>query len=367
MIVLKLKTDEELQSTAEASSSNTTSSKTTDATSNSSSGRPEPQPTERPSDEGWIASLVKRVVANTSLSIKDVIFKFDDGDGRVLTATLNSLNIFSADPRNRWSVSSFFEPEGDQKRVCKAASARGLSIRLDRSTAMEKREGANRPKHDTSRNSGGSGIRNSDRRKKRKHEHEVPVLRRANISVRGWFSLAPVHVAEKKAAPKRTTTSAAQKKTTTHDDPFQGYNGWHNGKEEVRGHPATVLDIHCSRLRFALSETQVDTMMKINDKVEHATVVLTQATARVVQRQREAHNNQKTESTAKTVMTTNDVKAMLNAASYKVEQEEIKRKMTRNEMLYQEKQQEKQRVLQEQTRQRARQQAQQKLRNHPTA
>ena len=365
MIVLKLKTDEELQSTAEASSSNTTSSKTTDATSNSSSGRPEPQPTERPSDEGWIASLVKRVVANTSLSIKDVIFKFDDGDGRVLTATLNSLNIFSADPRNRWSVSSFFEPEGDQKRVCKAASARGLSIRLDRSTAMEKEEGANRPKHDTSRNSG-SGIRNSDRRKKRKHEHEVPVLRRANISVRGWFSLAPVHVAEKKAAPTRTTTSTAQKKTTTHDDPFQGYNGWHNGKEEVRGHPATVLDIHCSRLRFALSETQVDTMMKINDKVEHATVVLTQATARVVQRQREAHNNQKTESTAKTVMTTNDVKAMLNAASYKVEQEEIKRKMTRNEMLYQEKQQEKQRVLQEQTRQRARQQAQQKLRNHPT-
>ena len=50
MIVLKLKTDEELQSTAEAASSNTTSSKTTDDTSNSSSGRPEPQPTERPSD-----------------------------------------------------------------------------------------------------------------------------------------------------------------------------------------------------------------------------------------------------------------------------------------------------------------------------
>jgi len=77
-------------------------------------------------------NLVKRVVANASISIKDFIFKFDDGDGRVLTATLNSLDIFSADPRNKWSVSNFFEPEGPQKRVCKAATARGLSIRLDR-------------------------------------------------------------------------------------------------------------------------------------------------------------------------------------------------------------------------------------------
>ena len=47
---------------------------------------------------------------------------------------------------------------------------------------------------------------------------------------------------------------------------FENLDCISNGKEEVRGHPSMVLDIHCSKLRFAISETQVDTMIKINGK-----------------------------------------------------------------------------------------------------
>ena len=334
MISLRLKTDAELQQTARATASTATSQTTTHSNNQSSTDssldrQPEPEATE----DGWITSLVKRCIANTSLSIKDVIFKFDDGDGRVLTATLNSLNIFSADPRNRWSVSNFFEPEGPQKRVCKAASARGLSIRLDRSTEVDQEDDTTSKSGDSNSNSNSNS--NSSRRKKRKHKHEVPVLRRANISVRGWFSLAPVHVEEKRSKSKRKMDHHTDGKS---GDPFAGYNGWHNGREEVRGHPATVMDIHCSRLRFALSETQVDTMMKINEKVAHATVMLENAMEHVREQNSRGGRGKEgsagsgpgssTTSTSNNhkAMTTEDVKAMLDAASYKVQQEEQQKK-----------------------------------------
>ena len=67
----------------------------------------------------------------------------------------------------------------------------------------------------------------------------------------------------KKMDAKQNKKSGANNQS---NDPFSQYTGWHNGKEEVRGHPSMVLDIHCSKLRFAISETQVDTMIKIYGK-----------------------------------------------------------------------------------------------------
>ena len=338
MIVLRLKTDEELRKTAAAATAATAataaaandSANSASTTNSSNNSQQQTEQNDAP-EEGWIASLVKRVVANTSLKVKDLIFKFDDGEGRVLTATLNSLNIFSADPRNRWSVSSFFEPEGDQKRVCKAAALNGLSIRLDRSTKIEEKMNGSMK--------GNNG--SSYRQKKRKQEHEVPVLRRANISVRGWFSLAPVYVDERNN--DKDEYGKEKGKGNNDKDPFFGYSGWHNGREEVRGHPATVLDIHCTRLRFALSETQVDTILKISDRVSRATSILQEA-AFMVNEQNRVNDYSKTLTTIKkNVMTTDDVKAMLNAATFKAQHEEREKKtIERNERLLRQKQDEQQ-------------------------
>ena len=364
MIVVRMKTDEELKRTAEA-----TAEATADGTSSASEGvseapgrrieaanapatRSDTATADTTTEEGWITGLVKRVVANASISVKDFIFKFDDGDGRVLTATLNSLNIFSADPRNRWSVSSFFEPEGPQKRVCKAAVASGLSIRLDHSTSSS--TSSSTPSNNTFSNFSTPLPKNmtgvdddgkaENKRRRRKHEHEVPVLRRANISVRGWFSLAPIHANAN--LEEHRSMEGGIKKDENFDQtkgPFSGYSGWHNGREEVRGHPSSVIDIHCTRLCFALSETQVDIMMKISERTSEASKVLSNLMERVkkekkkeLKRQKNRNQDNKmrenlddtqlTPLASKTMVTTEDVKAMLDIANYNAEQAELKRK-----------------------------------------
>ena len=137
----------------------------------------------------------------------------------------------------------------------------------------------------------------------------------------------------KKKDAKQNKKSGANNQS---NDPFSQYTGWHNGKEEVRGHPSMVLDIHCSKLRFAISETQVDTMIKINEKTTYASEYLLNAMKTIELKKKTNTLNPTTNigTTTDTIMslsntnvvTTKDVMAMLDVANYNVEQEDLLQK-----------------------------------------
>ena len=137
----------------------------------------------------------------------------------------------------------------------------------------------------------------------------------------------------KKMDAKQNKKSGANNQS---NDPFSQYTGWHNGKEEVRGHPSMVLDIHCSKLRFAISETQVDTMIKINEKTTYASEYLLNAMKTIELKKKTNTLNPTTNigTTTDTIMslsntnvvTTKDVMAMLDVANYNVEQEDLLQK-----------------------------------------
>ena len=86
----------------------------------------------------------------------------------------------------------------------------------------------------------------------RGHSREVPILRRANITFRGWFNLSSVY--DRTSGPQDRSNSTAKVSCAALHDPFEGLSGWHTGLNEVRGGgPTTLFDVHCPCLNFAVT------------------------------------------------------------------------------------------------------------------
>ena len=306
-------------------------------------------------EEGWLSSLIKRVIYNAKITVKDLIFKYDNSEGRVLTAMLSSLRIFSADPRNKWRVSEFFEPQGKLKRMCKAALAQGLSIRLDRrhdsnndpqtTPSSRSSSGSRKPIRQTDGSLGSeSGGRrgwksengsmwasttSQNRRFSRyASTYEVPILRRANITFRGWFNLCPLY--DSNSQYERRPAGHTNSNILAAHDPFEGFNGWHTGMHEINDtSPTSLIDVHCPCLNFAFSESQIQIMTEILERADQAERVLRKeiAAARMRSRSRGTAtlSSSLSEPSATPKLTTQGVKAMLEQASARVDAKERKR------------------------------------------
>lgn len=90
----------------------------------------EDQEGEDKSPPSWIQSLITRVLANVSVSIEDIVFKFDDGSV-VASAFLRSFSCHSADPSLGWEQ-RWLEPKGPYQMCHKLIQAKQLTICLDK-------------------------------------------------------------------------------------------------------------------------------------------------------------------------------------------------------------------------------------------
>lgn len=79
------------------------------------------------STPSWIQTLIKRALANVSITAEAVVLKFDDGAGVVLSATLGSFKCHSADPELGWEP-RWLDLLGPYQLVCKLIEAKQLTV-----------------------------------------------------------------------------------------------------------------------------------------------------------------------------------------------------------------------------------------------
>lgn len=72
--------------------------------------KPSGMPVEGTEEEGWMDQLIKRILANITFTAENLILKFDC-EHIVLSATLRSCRLFSADPQRDWQA-AWMEPFG---------------------------------------------------------------------------------------------------------------------------------------------------------------------------------------------------------------------------------------------------------------
>lgn len=77
----------------------------------------------------WAQSWLTRIVANVSLSIHNLVFKYQHDDVSLVVG-LRSLDVASADPDAGWAH-AFVEPEGRFKHVHKVITVRDLTVTMD--------------------------------------------------------------------------------------------------------------------------------------------------------------------------------------------------------------------------------------------
>ena len=84
-----------------SSSSSSSSSSTTTSLSNDIGSTDDSHTSSRTTEPSWIQNLLKKALANVSMSAENAVLKLDDGEV-VLSAALRSLRIASADPAAGW-------------------------------------------------------------------------------------------------------------------------------------------------------------------------------------------------------------------------------------------------------------------------
>jgi hypothetical protein len=110
--------------------------------------------------DDWTRAVLTKILANTYITIRDLIFKYEAPSGPTVMVTLRTFKCFSTSGNkdgNRWS-----EPEGDERFVEKVAVIDDLSVSLSR--------------YD-------HALRGSN---------DKPIISRATISARARFALNPL-------------------------------------------------------------------------------------------------------------------------------------------------------------------------------
>ena len=88
---------------------------------------------EAASAPSWTQTLIKRALANISLTVENLVLKLDDGEV-VLSATLPSFRVHSADPDLGWEC-RWLNPFGPYQLMHKLVEAKQLTVCLDRYTS----------------------------------------------------------------------------------------------------------------------------------------------------------------------------------------------------------------------------------------
>eukprot|EP00945_MAST-04E_sp_MAST-4E-sp1_P006806 g6806.t1 len=161
LIVLRSKTEAELKHTAAVTLDVTTEENPNEANGKvegANGSRDEPAGQADGAPDGWTRAVLTKVLANASITVKDLIFKYEASSGPTVTATLRSFRCFSVndDGQEEWC-----EPLGDERFIQKSAFVDDMSVNLAR---VEHGLGGN----------------------------ERPILSRTRISIRTKFALNPL-------------------------------------------------------------------------------------------------------------------------------------------------------------------------------
>ena len=247
------------------------------------------------SSESWLQDSFSAVLANASIEISNLVLKYEHANV-VMSTSVRSIHIFSADPHDRWAPK--YQVLQDRFRMLhKACTLDGLTICLDRLQKDRSRTisfDTNNP-NSSPGNAASPNLKNSPAptpspfRRPRVTLFEVPILKRATVTIRGRFAMrltsaAGVQPVSEPAAgvasssplssssattPKASPYSSANKSTSLlptrhldiHTDPFSDCECMHELQPSATSSISNkvvvlAVEVECDNMHFSVSERQ---------------------------------------------------------------------------------------------------------------
>jgi len=262
---------------------------------------------ENESDQGWFRNAVRRILANVTIEVNDLVLKYEHANV-VLATSFGSLQVYSADPENSWKA-SFQEPKGPCRSIHKAFDVKDLTINLESLSGesdlfrsphllpQSARRGNIRRRTSSafsfaSSDSGQSRLGDSRHSRGRRYSTEMPVLRRAAFAVRAQLSVDPtasLETAETTAPTQASATAGFRTGIDSKEDPYKDspcllpalcakdLSLWrassthHERSTKLKWMVVAIVDIFVKKLDFSVSEEQfvmLGNLMVLPDAVE---------------------------------------------------------------------------------------------------